>query len=349
LVAEKFGGSGVGDGFGFMLTNASDHFHMILKRDNPSFNELPGLTVLLGGMWIANLNYWGCNQYITQRALGADLQTARSGILFAAFLKLLMPVIVILPGIAAFVLHQQGDFASSGLAESPDKAYPLLMNLLPVGLKGLAFAALTAAIVASLAGKANSIATIFSLDIYKKKINLVADDAQVVKIGRYTVLVSLIIAVIIAPLLLGGSRGVLQFIQEYTGFVSPGIFAMFIMGFFWKNTTSNAALFATIGGFLLSIFLKFLPLFVNLSFLATSGFAKANASGIFEIPFLDRMGFVFLLCIIAMVAISYWDKKNGITTNPLEVDTKLFSVNTSFAVAALIILGILVALYTAFW
>jgi SSS family solute:Na+ symporter len=349
LVAEKFGGSGVGDGFGFMLTNASDHFHMILKRDNPSFNELPGLTVLLGGMWIANLNYWGCNQYITQRALGADLQTARSGILFAAFLKLLMPVIVILPGIAAFVLHQQGDFASSGLAESPDKAYPLLMNLLPVGLKGLAFAALTAAIVASLAGKANSIATIFSLDIYKKKINPVADDTQVVKIGRYTVLLSLIIAVMIAPLLLGGSRGVLQFIQEYTGFVSPGIFAMFIMGFFWKNTTSNAALFATIGGFLLSIFLKFLPLFVNLSFLATSGFAKANASGIFEIPFLDRMGFVFLLCIIAMVAISYWDKKNGITTNPLEVDTKLFSVNTSFAVAALIILGILVALYTAFW
>ena len=349
LVAEKFGGSGVGDGFGFMLTNASDHFHMILKRDNPSFNELPGLTVLLGGMWIANLNYWGCNQYITQRALGADLQTARSGILFAAFLKLLMPVIVILPGIAAFVLHQQGDFGSSGLAESPDKAYPLLMNLLPVGLKGLAFAALTAAIVASLAGKANSIATIFSLDIYKKKINPVADDTQVVKIGRYTVLLSLIIAVMIAPLLLGGSRGVLQFIQEYTGFVSPGIFAMFIMGFFWKNTTSNAALFATIGGFLLSIFLKFLPLFVNLSFLATSGFAKANASGIFEIPFLDRMGFVFLLCIIAMVAISYWDKKNGITTNPLEVDTKLFSVNTSFAVAALIILGILVALYTAFW
>jgi solute:Na+ symporter, SSS family len=349
LVAEKFGGSGVGDGFGFMLTNASDHFHMILKRENPSFNELPGLTVLLGGMWIANLNYWGCNQYITQRALGADLQTARSGILFAAFLKLLMPVIVILPGIAAYVLHQQGDFASSGLAESPDKAYPLLMNLLPTGLKGLAFAALTAAIVASLAGKANSIATIFSLDIYKKKINPSADDAQVVKIGRYTVLLSLIIAVLIAPLLLGGSRGVLQFIQEYTGFVSPGIFAMFIMGFFWKNTTSNAALFATIGGFLLSILLKFLPLFANLSFLASSGFAKTNASGIFEIPFLDRMGFVFLLCIIAMVAISHWDKRNGITTNSLEVDTKLFSVNTSFAVAALIILGILAALYTAFW
>jgi solute:Na+ symporter, SSS family len=349
LVAAKFGGSGVSEGFGFMLTNASDHFHMILKRDNPSFNELPGLTVLLGGMWIANLNYWGCNQYITQRALGADLQTARSGILFAAFLKLLMPVIVILPGIAAYVLHQQGDFASSGLAESPDKAYPLLMNLLPAGLKGLAFAALTAAIVASLAGKANSIATIFSLDVYKKKINQNADEALVVKVGRYTVIVSLVIAVIIAPFLLGGSKGVLQFIQEYTGFVSPGIFAMFIMGFFWKNTTSNAALFATIGGFLLSILLKFLPIMTDLSCLASSGFSKANSSGIYEIPFLDRMGFVFVLCVVSMIAISYWDKKRGVTSNSLEVDTKLFNVSASFAVGSIIILGILAALYTAFW
>ena len=349
LVAEKFGETGVSSGFGLMMHHASDHFHMILKRDNASYSELPGLTVLLGGMWIANLNYWGCNQYITQRALGADLPTARSGILFAAFLKLLMPLIVVIPGIAAYVLYHQGDFAASNLAANPDKAYPLLLNLLPVGLKGVAFAALTAAIVASLAGKANSIATIFSLDIYKKKINPDASEAKVVGIGRISVGVALAIAIVIAPLLLGGSKGVLQFIQEYTGFVSPGVFAMFIMGFFWKKTTSNAALFATAGGFLLSVFFKFLPQIADLSSLASIGFSKANASGVFEIPFLDRMGFVFVLCIAIMIVISMLEAQRGVKANALEVDTKLFNVSSSFAVGSIIVIGILAALYTIFW
>src|SRR5687767_7910836 len=183
------------EGLGIMRREADDHFHMILKKDNPNYLDLPGLTVLIGGMWITNLNYWGCNQYITQRALGADLQTARSGILFAAFLKLLMPVIVVLPGIAAFVLHQKGYFATEMLDSKGvidvNKAYPSLLNLLPTGLKGLAFAALTAAIVASLAGKANSIATIFTLDIYKKAINKTASEKKLVVLGRLSVIVSM--------------------------------------------------------------------------------------------------------------------------------------------------------------
>ena len=173
MEAYHFHTSGVVNGFKMMMEKSDDHFHMIFKSDNANYPSLPGLTVLIGGMWIVNLNYWGCNQYITQRALGADLKTARSGILFAGFLKLLMPIIVVLPGIAAYVLYQEGYFQSEMMVNGElvqDKAYPVLLNLLPTGLKGLAFAALTAAIVASLAGKANSISTIFTLDIYKKNL-----------------------------------------------------------------------------------------------------------------------------------------------------------------------------------
>jgi solute:Na+ symporter, SSS family len=181
LVSDHFGGKGVVQGFHILTQKAGGHFNMIFERDNPNYMDLPGLSVLIGGMWIVNLNYWGCNQYITQRALGADLPTARSGILFAAFLKLLMPVIVVLPGIAAYVLFQEGTFSTEMLQNgqvNPDRAYPVLLNLLPAGLKGLAFAALTAAVVASLAGKANSIATIFTLDIYKKKLNPEANEKR---------------------------------------------------------------------------------------------------------------------------------------------------------------------------
>ena len=252
LVSAKFGGTGLMFGFHQMFAHADDHFHMILKRDNPSYLDLPGLTVVIGGLWIANLNYWGCNQYITQRALGADLPTARSGILFAAFLKLLMPVIVVLPGIAAYVLYQQGEFHTQLLQNgelNPDRAYPVLLNLLPVGLKGLAFAALTAAVVASLAGKANSIATIFTLDIYKKYIKPEADEKHVVNTGKVAVIAAMLLAVIISPFLGIDKKGGFQFIQEWTGFVSPGVFAMFLMGVFWRKTTSSAALFAMIGGF----------------------------------------------------------------------------------------------------
>jgi solute:Na+ symporter, SSS family len=352
LVSEKFGTTGVLNGFKIMTQQANDHFHMILKADNENYMDLPGLTVLIGGMWIVNLNYWGCNQYITQRALGADLKTARSGILFAAFLKLLMPVIVVLPGIAAFVLHQQGNFQTEMLQDgemNPDKAYPVLLNLLPAGLKGLAFAALTAAIVASLAGKANSISTIFTLDIYKKKIAPDASENKMVWIGKATVIVAMILAVIIAPMMGIDKKGGFQYIQEYTGFVSPGIFAMFLLGFFWKKTTSNAALFATIGGFAFSLFFKFLPGFMDLSFLQPLGFAKANASGVYEIPFLDRMGFVFVICIVAMVLISLYDNRRGVKAKGLEIDSKMFKLHPGFAVGMLIVLGILAALYTLYW
>lgn len=352
LVAEKFGTSGVVNGFQLLTVKANDHFHMIFKKENANYMDLPGLTVLIGGMWIVNLNYWGCNQYITQRALGADLKTARAGLLFAAFLKLLMPVIVVLPGIAAYVLHQEGSFQTEMLQGgelNPDKAYPVLLNLLPAGLKGLAFAALTAAIVASLAGKANSISTIFTLDIYKKKLRPDADEKRMVQVGKITVIVAMILAVIIAPLMGIDKKGGFQYIQEYTGFVSPGIFAMFILGFFWKKTSSNAALFATVGGFAFSLFLKFIPSIIDLSFLAPIGFAKANDNGIFEIPFLDRMGFVFIICIIGMYIISMLDKRRGITTNGLEVDRSMFKMSPSFATGALIICGVLAALYTIFW
>lgn len=352
LVAEKFGTSGVANGFKVMSEQAGDHFHMIFSQDNKNYMDLPGLTILLGGMWIVNLNYWGCNQYITQRALGADLPTARGGLLFAAFLKLLMPLIVVVPGIAAYVLHQQGSFQTEMMQNgelNPDKAYPVLLNLLPAGLKGLAFAALTAAIVASLAGKANSIATIFTLDIYKKKLRPDVDEKQLVKMGKLSVVVAMLLAVLIAPLLGIDKKGGFQYIQEYTGFVSPGIFAMFILGFFWKKTTSNAALFATIGGFIFSLFFKFLPGFMNLSFLSQFGFAKANDAGVYEIPFIDRMGFVFVICVLGMALISIYENRKGVKANGLEIDRKMFRLSSAFLAGMLIVLGILAALYTLFY
>lgn len=352
LVAEKFGETGMLNGLVLLTDKAEGHFHMIFKKDNPNFISLPGLTVLVGGMWIVNLNYWGCNQYITQRALGADLKTARSGLLFAAFLKLLMPVIVVLPGIAAYVLYNEGGFRDQMMVNGElvqDNAYPVMLNLLGPGLKGLAFAALTAAIVASLAGKANSISTIFTLDIYKKKINPDASEKKLVWVGKITIVLALIIGVLIAPFMGIDKKGGFEFIQEYTGFVSPGIFAMFILGFFWKKTTSHAALFATVGGFIFSVFFKFLPKIMDLAFLEPFGFAVKNDQGIYEIPFVDRMGFVFLICIIGMFIISLIDKKLGVKAKGLEIDRSMFKLNPAFTVGVLIVGGILTALYTIFW
>ncbi len=359
LVAEKSGQHGLLAGFNIMTTEANDHFHMIFKKDSPNYVSLPGLSVLIGGMWIVNLNYWGCNQYITQRALGASLPTARGGLLYAAFLKLLMPVIVVLPGIGAYVLYQKGMFHTTMLSHAGavdvNKAYPNLMTLLPEGFKGLAFAALTAAIVASLAGKANSIATIFTLDIYKKAINPNADEKKLVVTGKITVVVSMLLAILmslaIGEKLMGEGKQGFTYIQEYTGFVSPGIFAMFLLGFFWKRTTSNAALFATIGGFVLSCILKFLPMWVNLSWLTPYGFYQPNPDngGKFEIPFLDRMSMVFVFCIAGMAVINFVENKRGVKTKGLEVDSSMFKVSKSFAIGSLIICGLLLTLYTIYW
>lgn len=351
LVSDHFGGASVFDGFGIVHERAADHFEMILHPDNPNYIDLPGLSVLIGGMWVINLSYWGCNQYITQRALGADLPTARNGLLFAAVLKLLMPLIVVIPGIAAYVLYNDGLFQEEMLASgelNPDRAYPVLLSLLPTGLKGLSFAALTAAVVASLAGKANSVATIFSLDIYKKIFDKDASERKLVNVGKITIVLSMVLAIIIAPHLGIDKKGGFQYIQEYTGFVSPGIFAMFLLGFFWKKATSNAALFATIGGFLMSVVLKFLPGFVDLSFLAPFNFA-VPVNGIYEIPFVDRIGFVFLFCLIGMYLISMYENKRGVVPKGLEVDATMFKTKTGFAVGAIIILGITAALYTLFW
>jgi solute:Na+ symporter, SSS family len=342
MVAQKFGSAGMMNGLSLLMDKAPDHFHMILQKGQmaipngkggtkDAWTDLPGLTVLIGAMWITNLNYWGCNQYITQRALGADLKTARSGLLFAAFLKLLMPIIVVLPGIAAYVLHQNGMFHAEMLnAEGhliPDKSYPILLDLLPVGLKGLSFAALTAAIVASLAGKANSIATIFTLDIYKKVINKEASETQLVNVGKITIVAAMIIGCFVAPQL-RGLDSAFQFIQKYTGFVSPGIFAIFFLGFFWKGATGKGALAAAI-----------LALPVSIAFDVYGG----------GMPFFHAMGYSFLILSGVIIAISLMDPEGKDNPKGLEIDSSMFKVSNGFAVGGAIVLAILTALYTYFW
>lgn len=338
LVSEHFGYDGdILKGLGIIREKAPSHFHMIFDKSNPYYKDLPGLSVLIGGMWINNLNYWGCNQYITQRALGADLKTARSGILFAAFLKLLVPVIVVIPGITMFVLYQSGMFhpemTDAGIVK-PDHAYPTLMNLLPNGLKGLAFAALTAAIVASLAGKTNSIATIFSLDLYKKYFHKSASEKQIVRTGRITVIVAMILATLVAPALKNLDQAY-QFIQEYVGFISPGVFAIFLLGFFWKRTTSSAALVSALLTIPLSTILKFLPTWTNGAFP--------------DYPFLDRMTIVFVILVALIIIISLLDKKGQEHYRALIVDTRMFRTSPSFIIGSVVIIGILTALYTVFW
>jgi len=230
---------------------------------------------------------------------------------------------------------------------NPDRAYPTLLALLPSGLKGVAFAALTAAVVASLAGKANSIATIFTLDIYKKNFNVGASETKMVWIGRLTVVIAMVLAVVIAPLMGIDKKGGFAYIQEYTGFVSPGILAMFLLGFFWKKATAPAAMFATIGGLVFSIILKFLPGMMDLSFLAPIGFAVNNGSGVYEIPFLDRMFIVFWVVVAGMVAISTIGGPKKVKA--LEVDPKMFRVDGGFAIGAAVICAALVAIYGALW
>lgn len=350
MVSDHFGGEGMMSGMSHLLTKAPEHFHMILNKGNANYPSLPGLTVLIGGMWIINLNYWGCNQYITQRALGADLPTARKGILFAAFLKLLMPIIVVLPGIAAYLLHKDGMFQQEMLKDgviNQDSAYPVLLNLLPAGLKGLSFAALTAAVVASMAGKANSISTIFTLDIYKKYLNTNATEKQLVSVGRIAIIGAMVLAIVIAPFMGIDKKGGFEFIQEYTGYVSPGIFSLFILGFFWKRTTSNAALFALIGGVSFSILTKYIPTWTGVN---DCMFYTAFLDGdVYMIPFMDRMGWVFIFCVVSMVIISLADPASKNNPRGLEIDAKMFKLEPSFIFGAVVVVMAIVALYTYFW
>ncbi len=339
LVSEKFGyGGDILKGLGVIQEKASSHFHMIFDKSSPHYYDLPGLSVLVGGMWINNLNYWGCNQYITQRALGADLPTARKGILFAAFLKLLIPLIVVIPGITMYVMYQNGMFQAemtdiNGVIK-PDHSYPTLMNLLPNGLKGIAFAALTAAIVASLAGKANSISTIFSLDIYKKFFNKNASEKKLVHTGRIAVIVAMLLACIVAPALKSLDQAY-QFIQEYVGFISPGVLSIFLLGFFWRRTTATAALTSAILTIPLSTVLKFLPGWTN-------GFFP-------DLPFMDRMTLVFIILMLLMIVMSLADRKSKDNPNIVIIDKSMFRCSPGFIVGSAIIIGILTALYTVFY
>ena len=312
-------GEGVIAGFSQLMAQAPEKFDMILAEDNPHYISLPGLSVLVGGMWIMNLSYWGFNQYIIQRALAAkDLREAQKGIVFAAFLKLLMPVIVVLPGIAAFVLMPD--------LEPADKAYPMLMNLMPEGIKGLVFAALVAAIVSSLGSMANSISTIFTLDIYS---NYKKDKSQqhYVKVGRIVSFISMIIAVLTARPLLGELDQAFQYIQEFTGFFTPGIVVLFLLGMFWSKTTAKGALAAAIGSAVLSLTFKLVfP----------------------DLPFMDRVGYVFIACLVLAILVSLTDKK---LSEAKAVDTKAidFSTSTSYNIATIAVICILTAFYVAWW
>jgi len=245
----------------------------------------------------------------------------------------------VLPGIAMYVMHHNGMFQKEMSdvvtgAIKPDHAYPTLMNLLPAGLKGVAFAALTAAIVASLAGKANSISTIFSLDIYKKYVNKEASERKLVITGRWAVIIAMLIAAIVAPSLKTLDQAY-QFIQEYSGFFSPGVLAIFLLGMFWKKTTAAAGLAGALLTVPISTVLKFLPDWTNGAFP--------------NYPFLDRMTIAFFAIVIIMVTISLAKPKPAGDTHVIEMDTALFKVSPGFIVGSFIICGILAALYTVFW
>jgi SSS family solute:Na+ symporter len=335
------------EGFNQLRLQAPQLFSMILTEgeimipdgkggSRDAYLDLPGLSVLIGGMWITNLSYWGFNQYITQRALAAkNLDQAQKGMIFAGFLKLLMPLIVVIPGIAAFVIVQKGGDLSfietmkdpiTGIIKS-DRAYPSLLQILPAGLKGLAFAALTAAIVSSLASMANSTSTIFTMDIYAKYFGKNASETSKVRVGRITAVVAFVIAAIVAPAL-GQLDQAFQFIQEYTGFISPGVFAIFFFGVFWKKTTSNAALV----GASLSI-----PLSVVLKVVFPA------------LPFIDRMGWVFLVLAALMIIISLVEGKGKNHPKSIDITKDLFHTSTGFKIGAILIVGIIAALYTIFW
>lgn len=339
MVSDHFGyGENFFAGLSLIKQRAPSHFHMIFDSSHEFYRELPGLSVLIGGMWVNNLSYWGCNQYIVQRALGADLPTARSGILFAAFLKLLIPIIAVIPGIAAYVLFQEGLFSvemtNAAGQVRPDHAYPTLLNLLPSGLKGLAFAALTAAVVASLAGKVNSISTIFSLDIYRKLFNQHASEKQLVIAGRWTVIVSMLLACLVAPALKTLDQAY-QFIQEYVGFIAPGVLAIFTLGLFWKKTSTLAGILGAVLTIPLSTLLKFLPGWTN---------------GWFpDFPFLDRMSIVFVTIVLLMVTVSLIRPNPKERQSIIEIDNSMFKLTNWFIVGSVVIVGILVALYTVFY
>jgi SSS family solute:Na+ symporter len=317
---EISGGRGALAGFAIALEQAPDKFDLILEKDNPNYVSLPGISVLVGGMWVMNLSYWGFNQYIIQRALAAkDSREAQKGIVFAAFLKMLMPVLVVLPGIAAVILAPD--------LEAPDKAYPEVMKLLPTGLTGLVFAALIAAIVSSLASMMNSISTIFTMDIYAQFSRKPHSETELVRTGRIASLSAIVIAAVVARPLLGNFDQAFQYIQEFTGFFTPGVVAIFLLAMFWKQTTANGAIAAAIGSAILSVAFKlWWP----------------------ELPFIDRVGLVFCACVLIGMLVSRF---GGTGPHPNAIDYAAVDTSTSgsFNLASLVIVIMLVALYATWW
>ncbi|MCT6698623.1 sodium:solute symporter family transporter [Rheinheimera sp. 4Y26] len=312
-------GAGVLAGLDQLMLQAPDKFDMILSPDHPHYASLPGLSVLLGGLWVMNLSYWGFNQYIIQRALAAkDLAEAQKGIVFAAFLKILMPLIVVLPGIAAVLILP--DLAK------PDQAYPALMNLMPSGIKGLIFAALVAAILSSLASMTNSVATIFTMDIYRQ-LKPAASQQHYVLVARLTGVGALLLALVTAKPLLGDFDQAFQYIQEFTGFFTPGIVALFLLGMFWPRTTANAALAAAIGSALLSLLAKqFWP----------------------ELPFMDRVGLVFLSCLLLAVLVTLAEQK-PVPATAVQLSDIRFDTKPAFNLAAVAVSLVVASFYYAWW
>jgi SSS family solute:Na+ symporter len=343
-------GQGVFEGLRSIYRAAPDRFEMILDKSNPEYSNLPGIGVLIGGLWVANLYYWGFNQYIIQRTLAAkSLRESQKGILFAAGLKLFIPFIVVIPGIAAYVIVNDPEILAvlgeNGMMNIPedgkaDKAYPWLMQFLPVGFKGVALAALAAAIVSSLASMLNSTSTIFTMDIYKQLINRNADDKMTVRVGRISAAVALIIGATMAPLL-GGIDQAFQFIQEYTGIVSPGILAVFILGLFWKKTTNKAAIWGALSSIPIAMVLK----------VGSKGWMEGTALEAFfpNLPWMDQMGLTALLTIAVIVVVSLQQNKGAQDTNAIDLPKEIFKTSPIFNIGAFATLILLTVIYSLFW
>ncbi len=331
---------GIVNGLTHLANTAGDKFHMILKKDNPEFSNLPGIAVLIGGLWVANLYYWGFNQYIIQRALAAkSLKEAQRGLAFAAFLKLLIPLFVVIPGIIAFVLFTQdaGTAIIPGIKEAflnangtvnYDKAYPwLISKFIPIGVKGLVLAALTAAIVSSLASMLNSTSTIFTLDIYKPYFKKNATEKQIVGMGRIAAAAALVIAVLLAPVM-GNIEQMFQYIQEYTGLVSPGILAVFLMGLFWKKATNKGAIVGVLSSIIVAFLLKTPAL---------------------EMPFMDQMFYTLIITMAIIAGVSLVTSKEDDDAKAISLPAKMFKTDSVFNISVYAIMIILVVLYALFW
>ena len=355
LVNLADGGSAI-DGLKYVYETVPERFSMILSKGeiitpngNDAWFDLPGLAVLIGGMWVANLYYWGFNQYIIQRTLAAkSLEEGQKGIAFAAFLKLLIPIFVVLPGIIVYVMNldasgslaveslDQGFIGANGSIVNDNAAPWLIKEVIPVGLKGLILAALAAAIVSSLASMVNSTSTIFTMDIYKSIINKKADDKSLVTVGRVAGLVALIIAILIAPQLKSLGQ-VFQYIQEYTGVVSPGILAVFLMGLFYKKASNNGAIWGVISSIPIAMYFKVGP----------NGWSDLSVFT-HDIPFMNQM---LITCLATMFIIFIVSKIEGSVDDPkgINITKKLFSTSPTFNISAFAICIITAFLYAFFW